>query len=37
MTHSALWVGAATIGKGLPYVLLGPLGGGHRRSWRQLR
>jgi MFS family permease len=26
-THSAVWVGAATIGKGLPYVLLGPLGG----------
>ena len=26
-THSALWVGAATICKGLPYVLLGPFGG----------
>ena len=29
-THSAVWVGAATICKGLPYVLLGPFGG-HRR------
>ena len=26
-THSAVWVGAATICKGLPYVLLGPFGG----------
>jgi MFS family permease len=26
-THSAAWVGAATIGRLLPYVLLGPLGG----------
>ena len=26
-THSAVWVGLATIGKGLPYVLLGPFGG----------
>jgi MFS family permease len=26
-THSAAWVGAATIGRLLPYVLLGPFGG----------
>jgi MFS family permease len=26
-THSAVWVGAATICRGLPYVLFGPLGG----------
>jgi len=26
-THSAVWVGLATIGKGIPYVLLGPFGG----------
>ena len=26
-THSAVWVGAATICRGLPYVLLGPFGG----------
>ena len=26
-THSAVWVGAATLCKGLPYVLLGPFGG----------
>src|SRR6516225_4621019 len=26
-THSAVWVGAATIGRLLPYVLLGPVGG----------
>ena len=26
-THSAVWVGAATLGRLLPYVLLGPLGG----------
>src|SRR3954464_9630515 len=26
-THSAAWVGAATICRLLPYVLLGPLGG----------
>jgi hypothetical protein len=26
-THSAVWVGLATIAKGLPYVLLGPFGG----------
>jgi MFS family permease len=26
-THSAVWVGAATIFRGLPYVLLGPFGG----------
>src|SRR3954447_14087350 len=26
-THSATWVGAATICRLLPYVLLGPLGG----------
>ena len=30
-THSAVWVGAATICRGLPYVLLGPFGGGPRR------
>ena len=27
VTHSAVWVGAATICRGLPYVLLGPFGG----------
>jgi MFS family permease len=27
VTHSAAWVGAATIGRLLPYVLLGPVGG----------
>ncbi len=26
-TYSAVWVGAATIRNGLPYVLLGPFGG----------
>ena len=26
-THSATWVGAATIARLLPYVLLGPIGG----------
>jgi MFS family permease len=26
-THSAVWVGAATIFRGLPYVLVGPFGG----------
>ena len=26
-THSAVWVGAATICRGLPYALLGPFGG----------
>jgi MFS family permease len=36
-THSASWVGAATISRLLPYVLLGPLGGAiadrhHRRT-----
>jgi hypothetical protein len=29
--HSAIWVGDATICKGLPYVLLGPSRGDHRR------
>ena len=29
-THSGVWVGAATICRLLPYVLLGPLGGADR-------
>ena len=34
-THSAVWVGAATIGKGLPYVLLGPFGGAIADRYRR--
>jgi hypothetical protein len=35
-THSAVWVGAATICKGLPYVLLGPFGGAIADRYRRL-
>jgi MFS family permease len=34
-THSAVWVGAATICKGLPYVLLGPFGGAIADRYRR--
>jgi len=34
-TRSAVWVGAATICKGLPYVLLGPFGGAIADRYRR--
>ncbi|MGH3196968.1 MAG: MFS transporter [Streptosporangiaceae bacterium] len=34
-TRSAVWVGAATICKGLPYVLLGPFGGAVADRYRR--
>ena len=34
-THSAVWVGAATICKGLPHVLLGPFGGAIADRYRR--